>query len=135
MKEDEAVKMRNEISKFNKIRDNYDKKLSKCELDRYNIIEDRDKLRQMYCNMEKEVEQYKKQSDLDKRTMDGMNREKDILNKNILRHQGKSNPVIFTLTKSNAQFTFSCRQRSHQINQNSGTNTEEIGVGNRRIRN
>ncbi|KAF2901963.1 hypothetical protein ILUMI_04223 [Ignelater luminosus] len=86
-KDDEAVRMRAEINKFSTIRESYDKKFTKLEAEKSTVVMDRDKIRQLYVNMEKEIEQFKKQSDLDKRTIDGMNREKDILNKNILKQQ------------------------------------------------
>lgn len=80
--------MRTEINKFSAIRESYDKRFTKLETEKNTIVIDRDKIRQLYVNIQKEIDQFKKQSDLDKRTIDGMNREKDILNKNILKQQG-----------------------------------------------
>lgn len=51
---------------------------------------ERDKLRITIGNMEKEIQAAKKSADMDKRELDNCAREKDILNKNILRHQGNS---------------------------------------------
>lgn len=95
MSQDNVVKLNKEVTQFGKVRENYDKKLKHMENDKAKVGEDRDKLRQIYANMEREVEAVKKQQGSDKRNLENMLREKDILNKNILRHQGQ----ISRLTK------------------------------------
>lgn len=82
------VKLNKEFQQFGKIREGYDKKIKQIENDRTKMAEDRDKLRQLHANMEREVESMKKQQNADKRNIENLLREKDILNKNILRHQG-----------------------------------------------
>ncbi|XP_031349556.1 cilia- and flagella-associated protein 58-like [Photinus pyralis] len=87
LKDDQAVKMRSEINKFVTIREQYDKKIVKLECDKRAAWDERDALRQIQISTQKEIQQYKRQSDVDKRTMDSMVKEKDLLNKNILKHQ------------------------------------------------
>lgn len=63
------------------------------ELERDVILGEREKLRVTIGNMEREVQAAKKGADMDKRDLENCTREKEILNKNILRHQG----VLFFL--------------------------------------
>lgn len=94
MSQDNVVKLNKEVVQFGSVRENYDKKLKQMENDKAKVGEDRDKLRQIYANMEREVEAMKKQQESDKRNLENFLREKDILNKNILRHQGQiSTPI------------------------------------------
>lgn len=111
--------MGTEISKFSNIREQYDKRLIKMEGDKVGIAAERDKLQQLYANVEKEMQSFKKQSDADKRVMESMSREKEILNKNIMRHQGTKNN--FKAFKSSIRNPFSSRERPHQANPNPGT--------------
>lgn len=76
------------MTKVLKQRDILEKKLKSTEGDRDAVTQEREKLRVTVGNMEREVQAAKKGADMDKRDLDNCAREKEILNKNILRHQG-----------------------------------------------
>lgn len=80
--------MKSELSKVSKMKDTLDKRLKLTEMDRDGIIAEREKLRMTVGNMEREIQGVKKGADMDKRELENCCREKEILNKNILRHQG-----------------------------------------------
>lgn len=81
--------LKNDLSKAHISKDVLEKKLKLAELDRDSVVVEREKLRVTVANMEREIQTIKKGADVDKRELDNCAREKDILNKNILRHQGK----------------------------------------------
>lgn len=77
------------MSRVTRQKDAIEKKLRVTEVDRDGVVNEREKLRQMISNIEHEVQVLKKAADTEKRELDNCSREKEILNKNILRHQGK----------------------------------------------
>lgn len=79
--------------KVHKIKDSFEKKLRTAEADRDAVIADREKLRGIVISMERVVQATRKGADMDKRELENCAREKDILNKNILRHQGKLHAI------------------------------------------
>ncbi|KAK4875268.1 hypothetical protein RN001_011690 [Aquatica leii] len=87
LKEDQNQKMQAEIDKFSLIRERYDKKLIKLDFEKQKNIQERDKLMQNQLNAEKEILAFKKQSEMDRRTIDSVIKEKDILTQNIMKHQ------------------------------------------------
>lgn len=95
--------LKNDLSKFNKQKEVLDKKLKIAEEDRDGVVVEREKLRITVANMEREIQGVKKSADQDKRELDNCAREKDILNKNILRHQGK---ILASPYKQLTQYTF-----------------------------
>lgn len=80
--------LKNDLSKARISKEVLEKKLKAAELDRDSVVVEREKLRVTVANMEREIQSIKKGADVDKRELDNCAREKDILNKNILRHQG-----------------------------------------------
>lgn len=85
---EEAQRLRNDIAKVSKMREVLEKKLKNLESEKCVVILERDKLRQMVSSVETEIQQIKKVADNDKRTLEGLQREKEIMSKSILRHQG-----------------------------------------------
>lgn len=59
------------------------------------MIEEREKLRNIVRTMQKEVTKIKQNSLDDKRVMEHLMKEKEMLNKNILRHQGWSQVTLY----------------------------------------
>ncbi|XP_045475100.1 cilia- and flagella-associated protein 58-like [Harmonia axyridis] len=86
--EDTVNHLRNDVTKLTKMKDLYDKKLLAMDSDKNDVIQERNKLRQRLIIIEKEVDDMKKQADSEKRAMDSIAREKDIMNKSIMRQQG-----------------------------------------------
>lgn len=85
---EEVRYLKNDLMKSHKTKEMLEKRLRASEAERDAVIADREKLRVTIGNMEREVQGAKKGADADKRDLENCAREKDILNKNILRHQG-----------------------------------------------
>lgn len=87
LKEEEVARANNDINKTIKAKESAEKKISLVEKEKREVIEEREKIKGMLHSVEKEIEKSKVNAELDKRTMEHMAREKDILNKNVLRQQ------------------------------------------------
>lgn len=85
---EEAQRLRNDIAKCTKMREVLEKRVKTLETEKSMLTMELDKVRQMTASMETEVQQSKKAADLDKRQIEGLTREKEIMSKSILRHQG-----------------------------------------------
>ncbi|NXP28617.1 CFA58 protein, partial [Scytalopus superciliaris] len=84
-REDEAAHMRLEISKLNKMRDVIQHKLHAAEEQKVDAENEKGMLKNQISRLEKEVETAKKQAEIDKRTTDGLMRERDMLNQNLIK--------------------------------------------------
>lgn len=125
--------LKNDLSKVTQQREVLEKKLKMTEEDREAVTLEREKLRITLANMEREVQSIKKTADLDKRELDNCAREKDILNKNILRHQGNETYLHVELALKIQ--TSSDDTRSFEANKNTGTKQGKTGERNRRFQN
>uniref|UniRef100_A0A8D0GWV4 Cilia and flagella associated protein 58 n=1 Tax=Sphenodon punctatus TaxID=8508 RepID=A0A8D0GWV4_SPHPU len=85
MREEEVTQMRQEISKLSKIREVLQRKLRVAEEQKAHAEYDRDTLKNQISGLEKELENKKKQAEFDKKAVDELVRERDILNKNLLK--------------------------------------------------
>ncbi|NWV47854.1 CFA58 protein, partial [Daphoenositta chrysoptera] len=83
--EDEAAQMRLEISKLSKMRDVLQNKLRTAEEQKVDADHERNMLKNQITRLEKELETAKKQAEIDKRTTDGLVRERDVLNQNLIK--------------------------------------------------
>ncbi|NWU74591.1 CFA58 protein, partial [Onychorhynchus coronatus] len=84
-REDEATQMRLEISKLNKTRDVIQNKLRAAEEQKVDAENEKGMLKNQITRLEKELESAKKQSEIDKRATDGLMRERDMLNQNLIK--------------------------------------------------
>ncbi|KAG5196013.1 hypothetical protein JEQ12_011649 [Ovis aries] len=84
-KEEEVHQMRLDIGKLNKIREQIHKKLHQIEDQKAEVEQHKETLKNQILGLEREVEASKKQAELDKKAMDELLRERDILNKNMLK--------------------------------------------------
>ncbi|ELK04973.1 Coiled-coil domain-containing protein 147 [Pteropus alecto] len=84
-KEEEVHQMRLDIGKLNKIREQIHKKLHQIEDQKAEVEQNKETLKNQILGLEREVEASKKQAELDKKAMDELLRERDILNKNMLK--------------------------------------------------
>uniref|UniRef100_A0A8D0GQ54 Cilia and flagella associated protein 58 n=1 Tax=Sphenodon punctatus TaxID=8508 RepID=A0A8D0GQ54_SPHPU len=82
---EEVTQMRQEISKLSKIREVLQRKLRVAEEQKAHAEYDRDTLKNQISGLEKELENKKKQAEFDKKAVDELVRERDILNKNLLK--------------------------------------------------
>lgn len=88
MKEEEVTHMRHEISKLTKMREGTQRKLRQIEDQKLDVEQLRDMLKNQITGLERELESKKKQAETDKKAIEELVRERDILNKNMLRAAG-----------------------------------------------
>ncbi|NXE54423.1 CFA58 protein, partial [Casuarius casuarius] len=88
VRDDEVTQMRNEISKLNKVRDVLQSKLRVAEEQKVDAEYERDTLKNQMSGLERELEAAKKQAEIDKKAIDELVRERDILNKNLVKATG-----------------------------------------------
>ncbi|KAJ7325178.1 hypothetical protein JRQ81_018198 [Phrynocephalus forsythii] len=84
-REDEVSQMRQEIAKLSKVREVMQRKLRVVEEHKTQAEHERDTLKNQINGLEKEFEGAKKQIEIDKKAIDELVRERDILNKNLLK--------------------------------------------------
>ncbi|XP_063056102.1 cilia- and flagella-associated protein 58 [Engraulis encrasicolus] len=85
MKEEEVTQMRTEISKLTKVREATQRRLRQTEEQKLDVEQQRDMLKNQITGLEKEVELSKKQMEVDRKAIDELMRERDILNKNMIK--------------------------------------------------
>ncbi|NWY64120.1 CFA58 protein, partial [Erithacus rubecula] len=83
--QDEAAQMRVEISKLSKVRDVLQNKLRTAEEQKVDAEHEKNMLKNQIIRLEKELETAKKQAETDKRTADGLVRERDMLNQSLIK--------------------------------------------------
>ncbi|XP_052752847.1 cilia- and flagella-associated protein 58-like [Galleria mellonella] len=87
---DDGNRLRNEVSKLTKQATQQTKKYQLLEGNKANVESERERLRQQVSVMEREIMLGKKQAESDKRDIENLNREKDILNKNMQKIQNEA---------------------------------------------
>ncbi|KAI1886815.1 hypothetical protein AGOR_G00199690 [Albula goreensis] len=85
MKEEEVSQMRQEISKLTKMREATQRKFRQTEDQKVEVEQQRDTLKNQIAGLEREIESSKKQMEIDKKAIDELVRERDILNKNLIK--------------------------------------------------
>lgn len=91
---DEMLRVKNDISKAIKSRDFLEKKIVVITQEKDEVVNDRLTLRQRIWQFEKQIEDFKKYMDEDKRALDGLVKEKDILNKTLQRQQALQKDTV-----------------------------------------
>lgn len=86
-REDENNHLRNDIMKLSKTKDSTDKRILTLNSEKDELQLDRNNIRQRIAILEKEIDDYKRFADEDKRILDTVTKEKDVLNKTIQRQQ------------------------------------------------
>lgn len=81
--------MKNDVAKYSKSKEIVEARIKQVEEEKVDINTEREKLRQMIANMTREIDLMKRQADNDRRSLEHLTREKEIMNKNIVRQQGK----------------------------------------------
>ncbi|KAI8423270.1 hypothetical protein MSG28_014297 [Choristoneura fumiferana] len=84
---DDSNRMRNEVLKLTKQAVQQTKKYQRLEGNKASVEVDRDRLRQQVSVMEREIMLSKKQAEADRRDIENLNREKEILNKSMQKIQ------------------------------------------------
>ncbi|KFR00894.1 Coiled-coil domain-containing protein 147, partial [Opisthocomus hoazin] len=101
-RDDEVTQMRLEISKLNKARDVLQNKLHVTEEQKVDACHERNTLKNQISGLERELEAVKKQAEIDKKAIDELVRERDMLNKNLFKATSATQKQI-NLVKLHAQ--------------------------------
>ncbi|CAH2240416.1 jg16781 [Pararge aegeria aegeria] len=112
---DDSNRLRNEVTKLSKQAIQQTKRYQLLEQAKAGIIADRENLRQQVSVMEREIIIGNKQAESDKREIENLNREKDILTKNMQKIQSEA---IENLKLINQQETRR-KQLEHELDLNS----------------
>ncbi|NXL28713.1 CFA58 protein, partial [Glaucidium brasilianum] len=84
-RDDEVTQMRLEISKLNKVRDVLQNKLNVAEEQKVNAGHERNTLKNQISGLERDLEAAKKQAEIDKKAVNDLMRERDMLSKNLVK--------------------------------------------------
>ncbi|XP_030058639.1 cilia- and flagella-associated protein 58 [Microcaecilia unicolor] len=84
-KEEEVNQMRQEITKLTKMREVIQRKYRQMEDQKIEVDQQRETLKNQISGIEREMETTKKQAEIDKKAIDELVRERDLLNKNMLK--------------------------------------------------
>ncbi|KAK3094779.1 hypothetical protein FSP39_006145 [Pinctada imbricata] len=84
-KEDEVNQLKNETQRLNKMRETIQRKLRQVEENKSDVEQQRETLKSQIIGLERELEAAKKQAEVDKKTIDDRTRERDILQKSMLK--------------------------------------------------
>ncbi|PVD31041.1 hypothetical protein C0Q70_10318 [Pomacea canaliculata] len=87
-KEDEVNGLRSETQRLGKMRETIQRKLRQVEDQKADTERQRETLRAQITGLERELEAAKKQAETDKKGIEDLVRERDILNKNLLKAAG-----------------------------------------------
>ncbi|XP_059408731.1 cilia- and flagella-associated protein 58 [Carassius carassius] len=85
MKEEEVAQLKQENAKLTKMRDGVQRRLRQVEEQKVEVENQRETLKNQITGLEREMEIAKKQMDTDKKAIDELVRERDILNKNMIK--------------------------------------------------
>ncbi|XP_068187756.1 cilia- and flagella-associated protein 58 [Antennarius striatus] len=85
MREEEVSQMRQEIAKQTKMREAIQKKLHQMEDQKADVDVQRETLKAQIAGLEKDVESSRKQAEVDRKAIEELIRERDILNKNMIK--------------------------------------------------
>uniref|UniRef100_UPI00398EE255 cilia- and flagella-associated protein 58 n=1 Tax=Pristiophorus japonicus TaxID=55135 RepID=UPI00398EE255 len=93
-KEDDVAQLRQEVAKLTKVREVLQRRLHQTEDQKLDLDHQRENLKNLTASLEKELESTKRQADIDKKAVDELVRERDILNKNMLKAVGATEKQI-----------------------------------------
>lgn len=111
---DDGSKLRNDMAKLNKQYLNSMKKYQLLEHAKADVESDRERLRQVVSVMEREITLGKKQAESDKREIENLHREKDILNKSMQKIQTEAMENLHMLNLQEHRR----KQLEHEIDMN-----------------
>ncbi|NXC44608.1 CFA58 protein, partial [Penelope pileata] len=84
-RDEEVTQMRLEVSKLNKVRDVLQSKLRAAEERKADAARERETLKNQISGLERELETAKKQVEIDKKAIDDLVKERDMLSKNVIK--------------------------------------------------
>ncbi|KAM6983740.1 cilia- and flagella-associated protein 58 [Tautogolabrus adspersus] len=85
MREEEVNQMRQEVAKQTKMREIIQKKFHQMEEQKADVDVQRETLKAQVAGLEKDLESSKKQAEVDRKAIEELIRERDILNKNMIK--------------------------------------------------
>lgn len=111
LKEEEIAKLRIECGRIQKSKETVEKKINQMDAIRANLEEEKNKLTMRVITLEKELADAKKQSQSDQKTLEVLNREKEIITKAAQKTAGK-NFIFYDFYKIMIFFFFSIFSRT-----------------------
>ncbi|KAK7469781.1 hypothetical protein BaRGS_00036208 [Batillaria attramentaria] len=111
-KEDEVNGLKTETGRLNKMRETIQRKLRQVEDNKSDIERERETLRSQITGLERELDAAKKQAEQDKKAIEDLIRERDILNKNLLKAAGATQKQLH-LVKLHEQSKKNLEQEIH----------------------
>jgi len=93
-KEDDVNQLRQETQRLNKLRETIQRKLRDTENHKADVEQQRETLKGQVLAMERELENNKKQAELDKKKIEELTRERDLLSKNMLKSASQTQKQI-----------------------------------------
>jgi chromosome segregation ATPase len=88
MKAEEVARLQNEAAKVRKVREQNVKKLTQAENHCQSLMQEKEMLKGLVSHLEKDLHTAKKQVENKKKICDDLQRDRDNLNKNILKAAG-----------------------------------------------
>ncbi|XP_073963591.1 cilia- and flagella-associated protein 58-like [Choristoneura fumiferana] len=118
---DDSNRMRNEVLKLTKQAVQQTKKYQRLEGNKASVEVDRDRLRQQVSVMEREIMLSKKQAEADRRDIENLNREKEILNKSMQKIQNEAMENLHMLNLADQRR----KQLEHELEQSAAQVTKQ----------
>ncbi|XP_069756198.1 cilia- and flagella-associated protein 58 isoform X2 [Narcine bancroftii] len=115
-KEDDVAQLHQDVAKLTKVREVLQRKLHQVEDQKLDLDHQRETLKNLTVSLEKELESTKKKIELDKKAVDELVRERDILNKNVLKAVSATEKQM-NLVKLHEQSKKVLDQEIHNYNQ------------------
>ncbi|XP_053619336.1 cilia- and flagella-associated protein 58-like isoform X2 [Plodia interpunctella] len=118
---DEGTRLRNELTKMRKDAVQQTKRYQLLEKNKAAVESDRDRLRQQVSVMEREIMLSKKAAEADRRDIENLNREKDILNKTLQKIQNEALENLHMLNLQEQRR----KQLEHELEMNAAQITKQ----------
>lgn len=84
-REDDVSSLKSEVQRLNKLREGIQRKLRSVDDQKVEVEQQKETLKNQISGLERELELSKKQAETDRKAIDDLVRERDILNKNMLK--------------------------------------------------
>lgn len=111
LKEEDIAKLKIECGRIEKSKETVEKKINHLDMIKTNLEEEKNKLTLKVMTLEKELGNAKKQANTDQKTLETLNREKEVITKAAQKTAGKFLLIIFfyggsIFTESNSFLSF-----------------------------
>lgn len=100
MKDELAARLMLDLTKITKVQESFKKKLNKMEVEKMEVIDEKRKLEVEIDNLQRRLENDRQDLNNERKKVEGMMREKEIINKNALRSTGEFHIVMYLSMRS-----------------------------------